>query len=98
MTRRWSRRAFLGALALGGVYLALRGRNLPNGRSLTPSETPTPTATPPPTATPSRGPSPIPEGGMYSIDNWPGVDWHLFADTSVWNTPLDTSRVDPNSE
>lgn len=34
----------------------------------------------------------------YSIDNWPTASWRLFSDTSVWNTPLDKSKVDPNSD
>jgi hypothetical protein len=73
---------FLGALGAGAAYLALsRWTGLDRPRR--------------PSATP--GSSPIPREGPYSIDNWPGRDWHLFSDTSVWNTPLDTSKVDPNS-
>jgi hypothetical protein len=84
---------FLSALAVGGVYAALRqwsGRD----RSHRPSQTPSPSLTTNP-STPS--PSPIPHEGPYSIDNWPGLDWHMFSDASVWNTPLDTSKVDPHS-
>ena len=78
-------------MAVGGIYLAIRGWTRPD-------RFPPPRTSSSGAATPSRGPSPIPDTGPYSIDNWPGLDWHLFADTSVWNTPLDTSKIDPNSD
>jgi hypothetical protein len=97
MPRRVSRRVFLGALAAGAItYLAIRRWGGPEEGPPAASGTPTTTPTQPPSPTPS--PSPIRGEGLYSIDNWPGPDWRLFADTSVWNTPLDTSRVDPNSD
>jgi hypothetical protein len=34
----------------------------------------------------------------YGIDNWPPYDWRLFSDSSVWNTPLDKTKVDPKSD
>lgn len=96
MPKGLSRRVFLGALGVGGVYLALRQWSGRDRRPPRPSQTPslTPSATPP---APTPSPSPIPDEGLYSIDNWPGLDWHMFSDTSVWNTPLDKSKVDPNS-
>jgi hypothetical protein len=97
VAKRLSRRVFLGALAAGAVtYLAFRLRGEPDEGPPQAGRTPTPTPTPPPPSTPS--PSPIRGDRLYSIDNWPGTDWRLFADTSVWNTPLDTSKVDPNSD
>jgi hypothetical protein len=39
-----------------------------------------------------------PEGPGYGIDNWPGLDWHLFSETSPWVAPLDKTNVDPRSE
>jgi hypothetical protein len=33
----------------------------------------------------------------YDIDHWPDISWRLFADDSVWNTPLERLNVDPNS-
>src|SRR5687768_14148738 len=96
MPRGLSRRVFLSALAVGGVYLALRRWSGLDRHPPRPSQTPTPSLTP--SATPSPpSPSPIREEGLYSIDNWPGLEWHMFSDTSVWNTPLDKSKVDPNS-
>ena len=87
MPKGLSRRVFLSALAVGGAYLALRRWSGPDRRPPTPSATPSLTPTP----------SPTPDGSLYSINNWPGLDWHMFSDTSVWNTPLDKSKVDPNS-
>ena len=98
MRRGVSRRVFLSALAVGAAYLALRRWGEPD-RPPGPSQTPTASLTPSPTPpAPTPSPSPISGEGLYSIDNWPGLDWHLFSDTSVWNTPLDTSKVDPNSD
>jgi hypothetical protein len=37
-------------------------------------------------------------GPPYSIDNWPGLDWHLFSETSPWVAPLDKTNVDPRSD
>lgn len=36
-------------------------------------------------------------GPPYGIDNWPGLDWHLFSETSPWVAPLDKTNVDPRS-
>jgi hypothetical protein len=75
---------FLSALAVGGVYAASCRWSDRDG-----SPRPSPTLSP--------SPSPTPHGAPYSIDHWPEPDWYLFSESSVWNTPLDTSRVDPNS-
>ena len=37
-------------------------------------------------------------GPPYGIDNWPGLDWHLFSETSPWVAPLDKTSVDPRSD
>lgn len=37
-------------------------------------------------------------GAPYGIDNWPGLDWHLFSETSPWVAPLDKTNVDPRSD
>ena len=37
-------------------------------------------------------------GPPYGIDNWPGLDWHLFSETSPWVAPLDKTNVDPRSD
>jgi hypothetical protein len=34
----------------------------------------------------------------YGIDNWPGLDWHLFSETSPWVAPIDKGNVDPRSD
>jgi hypothetical protein len=37
-------------------------------------------------------------GPPYGIDNWPGLDWHLFSESSPWVAPLDKTSVDPRSD
>src|SRR5439155_17393093 len=39
-----------------------------------------------------------PEGTGCGIGSWPGLDWHLFSETSAWVAPLDTTNVDPRSD
>ena len=37
-------------------------------------------------------------GAGCGIGNWPGLDWHLFSETSPWVAPLDKTSVDPGSD
>lgn len=108
MTRRWSRRAVLAALASSAGCLG--GESSPEMSTDTPMATGTPTATPTPTDTPTASPSPTPE--PVEVREWPdeyyggplvsahehmhGPDGHqMTAETMDWFVRwMDRNRVD----